>query len=118
MPRRLDSAEIPVIRKLYRNGLTTYEIARGFGVHHTTILGILTGRTWSHISDPQGPVAMRPVGAVGRRASRTRATEADVREIRQRHRLGETIGELSLSYGLGRNTVRCIVRRLTWSHID
>lgn len=44
-------------------------------------------------------------------------TEQQVRDIRLRHRNGETIADLGRAYGLKYGTVWAAVRRLTWRHV-
>jgi hypothetical protein len=46
---KLKSKDIPVIRKLWKKGLSYSEIGRRFGVTYTPIKYIIIGKTWKHI---------------------------------------------------------------------
>lgn len=48
---KLVDADIPVIRKLRRNGRTLHELAAMYGVSHTAISLLCRGKTWCHIRD-------------------------------------------------------------------
>jgi hypothetical protein len=55
----LGPAAVGAIRIKYRAGATVRHIAGDLGVHPTTLHRVLTGRTWSHVPDPLGPIRMR-----------------------------------------------------------
>lgn len=44
-------------------------------------------------------------------------TEKEVIEIRELHKAGHTIMQLSILYGRGRNTIGDVIKRRTWKHI-
>lgn len=46
---RLKAADIPVIRRLHREGLSLRKIGKLFSVGHNAIWRILIGRTWTHV---------------------------------------------------------------------
>jgi hypothetical protein len=50
---------IPWIRDAYRAGTPIAHIAAELRVSDSAIRLVLKGRTWSHIPDPLGPIAMR-----------------------------------------------------------
>ena len=58
----LNPAAVSEIRQKYRTGLTTPAIARDHGVSWFTIYAVLTGMTWRHVADPDGPIVMRGPG--------------------------------------------------------
>jgi hypothetical protein len=61
-----------------------------------------------------GTVARFPGAAHGR----AKLTEANVREIRRRHVAGESPGRLAAVFGVGRTTIRHIICRETWTHVQ
>lgn len=46
---KLKPVQIPLIRKMLRQGISMGRIARKFGVNHGAIRGIKTGRSWRYI---------------------------------------------------------------------
>lgn len=46
---KLNETQVLEIRALADQGYSQREIAEMFGVTHTTILHILTGKTWKHV---------------------------------------------------------------------
>lgn len=64
--------------------------------------------------DQKGRIGYRPRGTKNPRA---RLTDPEVLTIRARHANGESVRALSRTLGFGRNTIRNVVHRLTWTHI-
>ena len=58
----LTPGAIPEIRQKYRSGMTAKAIASQYDVAQITIYAVLTGKTWRHVPDPDGPVVMRRIG--------------------------------------------------------
>lgn len=52
----LTEADIPVIRQLRRDGMSTVEIGKRFGVGRHTVSDVVHRKNWAHVPDP-GPVA-------------------------------------------------------------
>ena len=46
---KLTEKLIPVIRDLHAAGITTRELGRAFGVHHTAIWQAVNYYTWNHV---------------------------------------------------------------------
>ena len=46
---KLQDADVPKIRSMYKNNVPIAEIARNFGVGWTTISHLLKGETWNHV---------------------------------------------------------------------
>lgn len=53
----------------------------------------------------------------GQRHYAAKLTEDDVREIRRRHALGETLTALGTAYGVGKTNIKHIVAGHTWRHV-
>jgi IS30 family transposase len=47
----LTEAKVRAIRTLSSAGFTVRAIASSLRVHHTTVVAVLTGRTWGHVED-------------------------------------------------------------------
>lgn len=47
---KLTEADIPVLRKLYREGILCKDIAKMFGVHSTTVYLAVKGKTWRTVA--------------------------------------------------------------------
>lgn len=48
---KLATADIPEIRRLHLSaGLSQSEIARRFGVHHSMVNRIISGKAWAHVA--------------------------------------------------------------------
>ncbi len=48
---KLSEEQIPEIRRLLREGKTSYRIGPMFGVHPSTIDAIAVGRSWAHVKE-------------------------------------------------------------------
>jgi len=46
---KLSNAKVILLRRLLRNGMTTYQTARMLGVSQPTVSDVKAGRTWRHI---------------------------------------------------------------------
>jgi len=58
----LTPAAVTEIRQKYRTGMSTMAIASQYGVCCSAIHAVLTGKTWHHVPDPDGPIVMRGPG--------------------------------------------------------
>jgi hypothetical protein len=83
------------------------KFARQFGMNPTSIVDILSGKTWGHI----------PLGSVVPPKRPRRITETDVRTIRQKVREGESQRELAIDYRVTLANISMIVNRKTWKHV-
>lgn len=54
----------------------------------------------------------------GEASGRAKLTEDQVRSIRRRHAGGETMTSMAADFGVGHSTVRAVVDRRTWRHVD
>jgi hypothetical protein len=111
---RLRAADIPAIRRLYREGWTHPDLATEFGVAEETVRHVLTGKTWSHIPDPDGPIAMRRRGPESERCHMTKLDWDSVRVIRREHAAGQSYAALAKRFWISTCTIRDIVKRRTW----
>ena len=109
----LAAADIPEIRKMYRDGFTYREIAIEFGASEETIRKVLTGQAWSHILDPLGPITMRPSRGPGEGAN-TRLDWETVATIRAGHAAGQSYRQLAAEHDCNWATIRDIIKGRTW----
>lgn len=64
------------------------------------------------------PAGKRLRAAKGERHGSAVLTADDVREVRRRRAVGETILALSLCFGVSKTTIGDIVKRRTWGHVE
>lgn len=115
---KLTEDEIPAIRALYRSGIPAAEIAIRYHVHRETIRSILTGKTWTHVPDPEGPCLIRrrgPTSSMDALASKLDTTE--VEEIRGHLAASTPVATIAALYGVSTSTIRDIRERRTWRSI-
>lgn len=108
---KLTVEQVKAIRLDTRHPL---DIAATYGVDRGTIQNIQTGRTWKSV---KSPFAQRPVwlsGAEGRHNGRAKLTDADVLAIRADPRPYPVV---AAEYGLNRESIGFIKRRVTWKHL-
>jgi hypothetical protein len=111
---RLTAADVPEIRRMYRDGFMYKEIAIEFDVSEETIRHVLIGETWSHVPDPDGPIVMRRHGPGSDSASNTKLDWGSVRAIRAGHAAGRSYRKLGAEFGVDRCTIRDIIKGRTW----
>lgn len=102
------------IRAQYRAGFRYKEIAAELAVNPETVRNVLTGRTWSHVPDPEGPIALRRPGPDPDAAVNTRLDWESVAAIRAGRAAGRTYADLAREHGVDRCTVRDILKGRTW----
>jgi hypothetical protein len=110
----LTEADIPEIRRMYRDGFMHAEIAVEFGCDGETIRHVLTGRSWSHVPDPEGPIVMRPKGPERGGGAKARLDWSIAKAIRDGHKRGRSYRELAAESGCSKETVADIVKGRTW----
>jgi DNA invertase Pin-like site-specific DNA recombinase len=94
------------IVRLYRGGLTVRAIGRLLGLRHMTVTIAL---------ERAGVPRDAPQSRGGKSA---KLTAARVRAIRRRHAAGESPAALAREYDVHVRTIRRIVHRVTWRHVD
>ncbi len=111
---RLCESAVPLIRTLYRSGVSYPEIAEKYGVAQETIRQLLVGLTWSHVPDPLGKVVMRRRGAHPDTARRAKLDRAKAEDIRGHRAAGMSCLQIAAIYGITECTVRDITKGRTW----
>lgn len=120
---KLAADQVRQIRSLYAGGgITQEELALQFGVKRRTIGKIIKGQNWHHIAEQDSQIDLsdpRRRAKEGVAHHNAKLTEAQVREIRQRYAAGNvTYDELAEVFGVSPATIRFIVIRSTWTHLE
>lgn len=118
----LTEAQVMEIRRKYLPGIVgTKQLAKEYGVGHTTIAGIVAGKTWQHI--PMGDYASvaeyqaaKKAEAAARPTSHANAKldKGKVRAIRQRFTEGAKKLHLAKEYGVHMKTISDILAFKIW----
>jgi hypothetical protein len=112
---RLQSADIPEIRRMYRAGVPCAVIARGYGLSASTVENVLNGKTWRHVVDPEGPIGPLRRGPSSDAAAKTRIDREIAAAIRAAYAAGEgSHRTLGRRFGVSTATIRDIVTGRTW----
>lgn len=114
---KVDEKEVLKIRDLYRNGWTRRRIGQQFGLSLGAVAGILKGRNWKHVVDPNGPVPKHHPGLPGSRHPNAKLTESQVREIFLLDMKGMTACAIAARYGVSDATIRLILKGKSWTHV-
>ena len=110
----MTEADIPEVRKMYRDGFQHAEIAVEFNVDPETIRHVLIGKSWSHVPDPDGPIVMRRHGPDSNAAAKAKLDWASVRAIRKGRAAGRTYQDLATEFDVNKCTIRDIIKERTW----
>jgi hypothetical protein len=89
-------------------------VAYRLAIHPETARKLLSGETWAHVEDPEGPLVMRRKGPDSQNANRAVLTRVEVREIRGHHAAGMPAAQIARLYGVSKCTIRDIVKYRTW----
>ncbi len=89
-------------------GVDNRTLAKEFNVTHSNISAIVLGKSWGHIPGPTREPNNRPNATLD---------EAKVKEIRQRHKDGESYSTLARAFGVQSKAIYKVVNYLTWKHV-
>jgi transposase len=99
----VDRTKLESMQRRYINGESQRQIARDFGVQQSCISRILKAQRWRGL-----------VSAVETR-SPIKISPAQVVEIRQRQKTGETQRSIAKAFGLGQSQISRIIRGESWA---
>jgi hypothetical protein len=103
------------IVKLTKEGWTQRALAEKFNVGKRSIQNILEGKGWKHITG----IERRESGSgKGTDHVQAKVTPDQVREIRRLFDECHNLNQVGLKFGISRATVRDIVLRRTWKHVE
>lgn len=97
------------MKKDYMKDVSVSELVKSYGVKKSTVEAILHERNWSHV---------KVEGYVYKKNNKmSNLDKATVLKIREDYDNGLKITQLERKYGVNRNSVSKIVRRVTWKDI-
>lgn len=117
---KLTEDDVRTIRHLWDTEQKTIrELQEIYCMSHSQIWQIVHRNWWKHVESPPMPIRNnRPVGAKNYNA---KLAEPDVRVIRSRFPTNEATAEeirsLASEYGVTGESIRKVLRRLTWRHL-
>ena len=116
---KLTSEDVVKILERVWDGEPSRAIAKDYGVGKGAILSIAQGESWSHIPRPSRDRKKPPTGRfqTGERRN-AKLTEDDVRDVRRRFKEGSTYREIADDYGVTRENIEMVVKRITWKHVE
>jgi uncharacterized protein (DUF433 family) len=112
---KLTKAQVLEIRRRLEAGETQTAVAKDYPVSRQHISAIASGKHWAHQGNIE--VLKRRQPAIGEDHGRSRLTEAQVLDIRQRVLAGESRQAIATDYGLSREHVWRIARGKIWKHL-
>lgn len=108
---KLSWAKAKEIRNLYPNGWSLGQLAQKYSVSTSTILQVVSGRTWK---DGSGPIKHRNARS-GSDHGMAKLTWDKVREIRSEYGDGGvTQIELAKKHGIGESSIKRVIDQKTW----
>ena len=118
----LDEPTVRLARQWASAGFTVKAIADRLGRSVSGVASVVNGATWRDV-DPEGPVAEMPpprafVRARGECAGMAKLDSSRVRAIRGRAARGERHCDIARDFGVTQATVRAVVTRTTWRHVE
>lgn len=115
---KLTAAEVLELRERYTRGEGGPSLARRFGISKAFTYAIATGRARRDVPlvNISGRVA-RPNTLRGSAHPGAKLREADVVQIRQRHRLGESVLALAADFGVSRRCIDFVLNLTGWAHV-
>lgn len=108
---KLTTRQVRAIRLDTRHPL---DIAAEYGLSRGTVSNIQNGRTWKSVKSEFAKQPEWLSGAEGANNGRAKLTDADVLSIRRDPRPYPVI---AAQYGIGRESVGNVKRRITWKHL-
>jgi hypothetical protein len=115
----LTEADVLEALVLRAAGESIASIARRFGVDRCSISGIFHGRTWRHVTDVVGLPPVRANWGIPKGEEQHLAVlkEADVLDVLEKHRAGETSRVIARRLGVAPTTIQSILVGRTWRHV-
>jgi len=112
---KLSEAQVLEIIELSKNGWTQRKLTEHFGIAKGSIQSLLNGQTWGHVTG----IPKRKIGSgKGVEHHQAKVTPDQVREIRRLYSEGMNLNQIGLRYNVHRASIRDIVVRKTWQHVE
>lgn len=111
---------IAMVKSYAKGKLSIAAIGKKFGVSHTCVTYVLTGRTWRDATEG----SRVPIRAIEARAIKkgsahymAKMSAKSIKSIRERWAAGESSITMANEYDVAPRTIRDIGNRITWKHI-
>jgi transposase len=115
---KLTDEQARTIYALCLEGISPDVIAAQFGVSRATIFHISRHHTWTHVLEKGAmPIPRREIPR-GEQHRLAKFSEAQIKEIRLFSAQGWSFTALGMHYQVSDETIRSIVHRKTWKHVD
>lgn len=123
---KLTEEKVREMRAKYATGLYTQKrLGAEYGINQRTACQILRGEKWQTVENPypqpldnQAIREMLSAAHQGEKGSRTKVSEAQVLEMREKHKAGMKIFEIAKLYPiLSMSGVGQIIRKKSWAHL-
>lgn len=98
---KLTDIKVQRIRDMKKNGLSHEKVASKFGITSASISAILSGKTWSHVDDPN-PIAIK---------KKPRLTNKLKSQIIEFHNQGKSQKEIAILAGCNQSTISRTIRK-------
>lgn len=114
---KLTEQDVLNIRVFYNSGdKTLLQLSQIFGVSTSSVGDVVKGITWKHVG---GPIYTSDGHACGERQHLAKLTTTDIIHIRELHASGGyTYKSLSDKYGVTLSSIRSIVLKHSWKHVE
>lgn len=115
---KLTDREVIDIRRAYIGGERLADIQGRYGLAFRTITAICYGSSWRHLLGKDGAPALSDLARAKREKASAIITPNEVRQIRRMHAEGKQPSAIAADYGISRQNVYSITRRLSWRDVD
>lgn len=115
----LKEYQVQSVIDLYWAGETISEVSANTGIKDTTVMGIVSGLSWTQLPRPTTPRVVIKTGrfTAGMKPATTKLTPEKVLEIRRRYDSGEKTEVIAYDFGVTGGNVSMIGRRKTWRSV-
>lgn len=116
---KLKEKDIFEIIDLYKNtNMTCEEISIEYGVVKQTIIGIVSGKTWKHLTNGKiNSFYKKRTKCIGSKNKSAKLNEGDIPNIRNDLNMGIDCGNIALKYNVDKSTIQAIKHKRSWKHV-
>ena len=115
---KLTEQDVMDMRKLYIGGVRASELAKRYGIDHSTARSALLGESWGHVPGALDEVTFSKGNSVsGSSNPNSVLSECNVREARVLFSKGHRISNLARKYGVSRRAMSNVVHGRSWKHV-
>jgi transposase len=116
---KLTESAVAEMRSVYRQGESTWGLAKRFGVCFSTAKSAIRGFNWTHLENAVPPGEHRRFGTHrrGERHCNAKLRDQKVVEMRGLYRAGSTVQAIADRFGLGYSTAHAALTGTGWAHV-